>query len=608
MGTYYSVNIEKMLTVNDIISYLEDDNDVLEADVYITPPENFDKSDEDSGNEESTDINCLSRHQLLAAAELRAKVSVEGRIEEIHQQESQEEQPTSSTSQNPPAEKQSKRTVSRKWRNVDIPQKAEKEWTPPSFLQDFHNPQDFFELFYDEDVIELLRSQTEQNARQKGHVNFKVSSDEIKRFIGILLLSGYNGVARYRMYWEQSIDCHHPGVAACMSRNRFEELLRFYHACDNTNLQPGDKFCKVRPLWDLLNRRWLKYFPGDRNLSIDESMVPYFGKHPTKQHIHGKPIRFGYKVWAICTRLGYLIYGEPYQGASTGNTHPSFGVGGSVVLDLISKLPAGNYSFYMDNFFTSIPLLAEIKSLGHDATGTIRGNRVENAPLKDSKDMKKMKRGSYNQTTDVSSDITLVRYNDNNIVTIASTECGVGPVGKVKRWCDKQKKEVDQPRCFISYNKYMGGVDRLDQNVGCYRIGIRLKRWYWQLLMFPLNVSINNAYQLYRMSPSAKEKDSHDLLSFTRYVVQSYFMTKSVTNSSASSNGTITKAKYVPKSSLAVIKRVPSSIRLDRKDHYMVDNGKQSRCGLCHKNTTKKCGKCAVALHAKCSEVFHTIP
>lgn len=65
------------LTVNDIISYLEDD-DVLEADLYITPPENFEKSDEDSGNEESTDINCLSRHQLLAEAELRAKVSVEG--------------------------------------------------------------------------------------------------------------------------------------------------------------------------------------------------------------------------------------------------------------------------------------------------------------------------------------------------------------------------------------------------------------------------------------------------------------------------------------------------------------------------------------------------
>lgn len=185
----------------------------------------------------------------------------------------------------------------------------------------------------------------------------------------------------------------------------------------------------------------------------------------------------------------------------------------------------------MNIFFTSIPLLTEIKSLGHDATGTIRGNRVENAPLKDPKDMKKMKRGSYNQTTDVSSDITLVRYNDNNIVTVASTECGVQSIGKVKRWCDKQKKEVDQPRCFINYNKYMGGVDRLDQNVGCYRIGVRLKRWYWQLLLFPLNVSINNVYQLYRLSPAAKEKDAHDLLSFTRYVVQSYFMTKSVTHS-----------------------------------------------------------------------------
>lgn len=90
--------------------------------------------------------------------------------------------------------------------------------------------------------------------------------------------------------------------------------------------------------------------------------------------------------------------------------------------------------------------------------------------------MKKTPRGSYDQYTDMMSDITLVRYNDNNIVTVASKQWVVQSVGKVKRFCDKQKKDIDQPMCFINYNKYMGGVDRLDQNVGCYRISIKLKR------------------------------------------------------------------------------------------------------------------------------------
>lgn len=56
----------------------------------------------------------------------------------------------------------------------------------------------------------------------------------------------------------------------------------------------------------------LRYFPRFTNVSIDESMVPYYGHHSTKQHIHGKPIRFGYKIWCMATRLGYLIQAEPY--------------------------------------------------------------------------------------------------------------------------------------------------------------------------------------------------------------------------------------------------------------------------------------------------------
>ena len=42
------------------------------------------------------------------------------------------------------------------------------------------------------------------------------------------------------------------------------------------------------------------HFPYRQELSVDESMVPYYGRHSTKQHFRGKPIRFGYKVWILC--------------------------------------------------------------------------------------------------------------------------------------------------------------------------------------------------------------------------------------------------------------------------------------------------------------------
>lgn len=283
----------------------------------------------------------------------------------------------------------------------------------------------------------------------------------------------------------------------------------------------------------------------------------------------------------------------------TGNTNPDLGVGGSVVTNLISKLPKDDhYSFYIDNFFTSLRLLEEVSHGGHNVTGTLRANRVESAPLKDVKVMKKTTRGSHSQVTDTTSNITLVRYNDNNIVTIASTECGVQPLGKVKRWVSNKRVEVDQPHCFQLYNKYMGGVDRLDQNVGKYRIAIRLKRWYWQMMMWPINVCANNAYQLYRLSPAGQAKDSHDFLSFTRYIVQTYLILGKA--SSSNSKNKATKSPMVSKN------KVPDAVRLDEKGHYIVRNPTQIRCRQCHKNTKFRCEKCGVGLHQHCTQIFHT--
>lgn len=155
-----------------------------------------------------------------------------------------------------------------------------------------------------------------------------------------MLLSGYCPAARNRLYWDSGIiDTHHQGVAQSMSRKRFQEILKYFHVADNNSLNVNDKFTKVRPLLNMLNSKWLQYYPKDSYIRIYESMVKYFGRHGAKQHIHNKPIRFGFKVWSLCTRLGYLIQAEPYQGASTGNTRLYLGVGGSVVIDFVSKLP-----------------------------------------------------------------------------------------------------------------------------------------------------------------------------------------------------------------------------------------------------------------------------
>ena len=73
-------------------------------------------------------------------------------------------------------------------------------------------------------------------------------------------------------------------------------------------------------------------------MSIDEAMIPYFDKRSAKQFIRGKPIKFGYKMWVLTTPLSYVLQCEGYQGARGRQTeYPGLGMGGSVVIDLISE-------------------------------------------------------------------------------------------------------------------------------------------------------------------------------------------------------------------------------------------------------------------------------
>ena len=153
---------------------------------------------------------------------------------------------------------------------------------------------------------------------------------------------------------------------------------------------------KIRPLVSLLNAKWLAHFPKENFLAVDEAMVPYYGRNGLKQHIHGKPIRFGYKVWCLCTRTGYLVQALPYHRSTTGYSNPEFGMGGSVVLDLISELPSEvEYRLFFDNLFTSIPLLDHLKQSNIGATGTIRVNRTGKTPLLHPSCMKKKACGTY---------------------------------------------------------------------------------------------------------------------------------------------------------------------------------------------------------------------
>jgi DNA excision repair protein ERCC-6 len=350
----------------------------------------------------------------------------------------------------------------------------------------------------------------------------------------------------------------------------------------------------------MLNERSLQYFLLQQNLSIDESMIPYYGRHGAKQFIRGKPVRFGFKMWVLATPLGYAVQFEPYQGARgrQAATCPGLGMGGSVVIDLVSEIQ-GEDAFHLtfDNLFTSLKLVDYLSSKNIACTGTIRANRIEDCPLRPVKDMGKTPRGTYDYYTDTNNAFTVVRWNDNNVVNVVSNKVGVNPTQKTRRFSRQARQHIniDQPALINHYNKTMGGIDRMDQNIAKYRIAIRSKKWWWSIFAFCLDLAVQQTWHLYRATPTGEENPL-DLLAVRRAIATVY-LSRSV------KQHRVGRPLGRP---AQLHKRVAPALRFDGKDHLVERVQKRLRCASCGKKSSDKCIKCNVGLHAKCFAAFHT--
>ncbi|GFW66434.1 piggyBac transposable element-derived protein 2 [Trichonephila clavipes] len=110
-----------------------------------------------------------------------------------------------------------------------------------------------------------------------------------------------------RDYWSDEEDLMVPIVKNSMTRNIYLEIKSMIHFAGNNEAksQANDRDFKIRKLITKMNANFQKWGIFDKHLSIDEMMNRYYGHHYFKQCIKGKPIRFGYKMWALCGNNGY---------------------------------------------------------------------------------------------------------------------------------------------------------------------------------------------------------------------------------------------------------------------------------------------------------------
>ena len=210
------------------------------------------------------------------------------------------------------------------------------------------------------------------------------------------------------------------------------------------------KLYKLRPFITNLKENFVKLYDGSRYLCVDESMILFKGRSSIKQYNTKKTIKRGYKLWMIADTDGYI---NKFDGKfeQVPEDMKSFGLGERVVLSMVDPLHDKNHEVYLDNYFTSIPLLEHLKNVGVRACGMIKANR-KFLPSHLKQD-KTMQRGDFNYH--VANDIVFYKQMDNKPVTVVSDlhEANTAKVSKMLRDCSK--KEFDCSLAVKKYNMYM---------------------------------------------------------------------------------------------------------------------------------------------------------
>ncbi|GBP82557.1 PiggyBac transposable element-derived protein 2 [Eumeta japonica] len=157
---------------------------------------------------------------------------------------------------------------------------------------------------------------------------------------------------------------------------------------------------------------------------------------------------------------------------------PDLGVSGNVVTRLVDTVRKNlNYKLFMDDWYTSLPLMVHLHTVGILPLGTIQINRAKEIDLPSVKQFMKHDRGyCIEKCTEVNDvELSVTTWVDNKIANLCSSHVGKDPMDTVKRYSKEKKSKIDvlPSKAIAVYNKYIGAVDLLDSMLRFYRIKIK---------------------------------------------------------------------------------------------------------------------------------------
>ena len=368
----------------------------------------------------------------------------------------------------------------------------------------------------------------------------EVDRADILRFLAIYYYMGVVKLPCKRDYWktDHSFWPFLHSVVVHMKRDRFEYLWKNIHMTevegpdlinelideDEESLDEVEEeeidddddtvgnpeavtwFSKAEPLMEQVRKvtKVLCKYPGFA-CSIDEMMKLFKGRSGQTWRMKHKPVKEGYKFFALCDVETGLVYSFFPDGRLNSNTIVE------TVGQLIRTLPDPDQRKYLiglDNYFTTDKSMLDICSLGIGFVGTARGRR--GWPPKELKEVEETRFNCTHLLPSTNGDYLMARWVDNNIVTmVTNVHRGNESVVKNRKkprpnqvnkdnldavWGDDYCREIKIP-CFIDdYNNMMLGVDKADQLIAYYRPKLRCRRVWMPIMFHALDILRINAY------------------------------------------------------------------------------------------------------------------
>lgn len=134
-----------------------------------------------------------------------------------------------------------------------------------------------------------------------------VSLADMKKFLGLIILMGQVEKDRKDDYRSSEFYTKTPSFSTVMSRNRFRQIWNTWHFSNNRTTAGSNKLGKIQLILSYLLDKFKSVYTPKKELSLDESIIPWRGKLSIKTYNPAKMIKYGILCRMLCeAESGYI--------------------------------------------------------------------------------------------------------------------------------------------------------------------------------------------------------------------------------------------------------------------------------------------------------------